>query len=157
MEEFRDVEGYEGKYIVSSHGRVAVILRPGMAAKYGRYTLCTGRRGKKGKTPRKRYGAHQLVANAFLGKPNPEQTEINHLDGNKLNNHVDNLERCTRSENAKHAYRAGLKKIHNKTSDYLEDKIIEYYLTGKSQEATGNHCGMAQTTVSGILRRRNII
>ncbi len=58
---------------------------------------------------RKRYYVHRLVAKAFLLNPN-DYTDVNHVDGNKQNNHVNNLEWCSRSHNLKHAYKLGLKK-----------------------------------------------
>lgn len=69
---------------------------------YLRVQLSSRRLGKEG-TP----SLHLLVAAAFLG-PRPEDREVNHIDGNKLNNAVSNLEYVTRAENVRHSFRLGL-------------------------------------------------
>jgi hypothetical protein len=72
--------------------------------------------------------AHKLVFETYIGERD-KTLDINHIDGNKKNNHYSNLEQLTRSENNKHAYRIGLRKPNNKpklikgkTRNY--DKII---------------------------------
>lgn len=56
------------------------------------------------------YPLHKLVAEHFLENPNPStHTQVNHIDGNRYNNAVSNLEWCTPSKNVKHAFNTGLK------------------------------------------------
>lgn len=71
---------------------------------------------------------HRLVAQAFI--PNPEnKTQVNHIDGNKQNNHVDNLEWNTASENTIHAHKNNLVKVRRGEGVHgaklTEDKIKE--------------------------------
>jgi hypothetical protein len=55
----------------------------------------------------KKYSLHGIIARAFLG-PRPSHLVVNHKDGNKKNNAIDNLEYCTHSENSIHAHKLGL-------------------------------------------------
>lgn len=118
MEIWKDIERFEGKYQVSNTGKVRSIdridvngrFRKGVELKqlieiqgYYRVTLWHNRHKKED------IRVHNLVAVQFI--PNPENKKtVNHIDGNKLNNNVSNLEWNTYSENHLHAYRMGLKK-----------------------------------------------
>lgn len=111
MANWKDIDGYNGKYQISDEGEVrsfsrwknGKLLKKGMTTTgYFHVNLVgTGRGDIKQKV------IHRLVAKAFI--PNPlNLPEVNHIDGNKLNNNVDNLEWVSREENIQHAYRIGL-------------------------------------------------
>ena len=59
---------------------------------------------------KKTFRLHRLVMLAFKPIENSKDYEVNHIDGNKLNNKLENLEWCTSSENQQHAFRTGLQK-----------------------------------------------
>ena len=113
MEIFKDIEGYEGLYQITSWGRVyslryKTFLIPEPTTKgYLRVYLYS----KNGK--RKHYKVHRLVANAFVTKV-AGKDQVNHIDGNKANNSFTNLEWCTNEENASH--RKFLKEIASVSS-----------------------------------------
>ena len=117
MENWKDIKGYEGLYQISDKGIVKGVDRvlmynaektkqwKGKVIKtivdglgYCRVSLC-----KNGKV--KTHKIHRLVAESFLSG----EGHINHKDGNKLNNHVSNLEYCTSKENNYHAFTTGLR------------------------------------------------
>lgn len=76
----------------------------------------------------KRKLIHRLVATAFI--PNPyNKPQVNHIDGNKLNNSVDNLEWVTGSENTKHSYDIGFKKKPHSISNSKKVEVIK--ITGE--------------------------
>jgi len=116
-EEWKDIKGFEGLYQVSNLGQIKSLYFTSNKTKkkYRRDKILKQQKDKQGyMTIRlsyfgkdKTYKTHRLVAKTFI--PNIEnKLEINHIDGNKANNIVSNLEWTTRSENQKHAYKYGL-------------------------------------------------
>ena len=74
---------------------------------------------------------HRLVAEAFIPNPN-NYPQVNHIDGNKLNNKVENLEWCTNEYNMKEACRLGLRDhIYKKGKEHCRSvKVNQYDLQG---------------------------
>lgn len=106
IEIWKDVVGYEGLYQVSNNGRVKSLTNTCIRKTHldaNGYELVT--LNKNGRKTHKRI--HRIVAEAFIECPNTK-LDVNHKDGNKLNNSVENLEWCTRSQNVTHAFRNGL-------------------------------------------------
>ena len=94
---------------------------------------------------------HREVAKAFIPNNNRENTDVNHKDGNKQNNRVDNLEWCTRSENILHAYKHNLKK---KPVGYTYRKRCELaieYIKEKTTDDEGNDLGYSDNIDYEIL------
>ena len=130
-EVWKSVKDYNGFYEVSNLGRIRSVDRyvrwkqcnrfyPGKVRLIGRneYGYRTILFSKDGVEKCRRVS--RLVALAFI--PNPKRLpEVNHKDGNKLNDHVSNLEWCTKSDNIKHAWRTGLNKGNTKKK--FKDKV----------------------------------
>lgn len=98
------VVGFEKRYLVSNEGRVFSISRQKVMRPY-HYKKGKGYLGVK--LNKKQAFVHRLVFEAFM-HPIPSDKQINHKDGNHINNHVDNLECVTGRENVDHATETGL-------------------------------------------------
>lgn len=111
-EQWRDVLGFEGQYQVSDSGVVRSFVnlkRPGGALKINQlrkdgYLQVIFKINQKSKC----FLVHRLVASAFLENIQG-CSEVNHIDGDKQNNSVENLEWCTHQKNTKHANDTGLR------------------------------------------------
>ena len=108
MENWRFIEA-NSDYMISDHGRILsfkgkskLIISSTITSKGYEYVAIRQKGIYVG------YSVHRLVATAFI--PNPKRLpQVNHLDGNKLNNHVSNLEWCDAYDNIMHAIRTGLR------------------------------------------------
>lgn len=77
------------------------------------------------------YYVHRLAAEAFI--PNPDNLpEVNHIDGNKQNNHVENLEWVSRASNARHAINTGLRIYTNRLTEEEFLECIECVINGET-------------------------
>lgn len=102
-----DIPGYEGLYRIDKNGNIYSVrknkvMSPGTYPNGYRF-VCLSKDGIH-----KTRMIHRLVAETFLLNHDPNKTVVNHLDGNKKNNKVSNLEWCTSSENCAHAISIGL-------------------------------------------------
>ena len=137
MEIWKPIKGYEGYYEVSNTGHVRnaktkQILSPSDNGQRLRVTLC-----KEG--VQKSHAVHRLVAEAFIVNESPgDKVQVNHIDNNRFNNRVDNLEWVTPSENVAHAYVNG---YNSKAKIVYQmdgaDYIAMYYSTREAERATG--------------------
>lgn len=108
------------------------------------------------------FRVHRLVMMAFNPVENMDELEVNHIDGNKKNNKLENLEWCTASENQIHAFKTGLNKsrrgeesnFSKLTNDDVK-KVFELRERGLLQREIAEIVGCTKSNISCILRGKS--
>lgn len=168
QEIWRDIKGYEGKYQVSNLGNVRSLmyhnakgikrislLKPATDGKG--YLRCALSKNNILTT----FKVHRLVAQAFIPNPN-NYPQINHIDGNKKNNKVDNLEWCTNSINQIHAYSTNLNQgVRGRGTivgvTYPNGDYVEFSSLKKAAMALGVHPVTIRIKILGIRPSNKLI
>lgn len=158
MKRFKDT-----KYLVGENGEVysektKKFIKPFFHKKTGYFYINLGAKFRE--------SIHRLVARVYLGEDNLS-LDVNHIDGNKLNNNYVNLEWCTRSKNCQHSYDTGLSKKRfghtdsqgsknhlAKVNEELVKEIRTKYATGNyTYQQIADDLNVNQATIGYIVTR----
>ena len=155
MEVWKDIPGYEGLYQVSNHGRVkrGAYIKKTRIARNGYVLVSLWKDGNE-----KKCLVHRLVADAFIDNSSG-LPEVNHKDENKANNHVSNLEWCTRT------YNLGYGTRRERFQKSRGKRVVQYTIDGvfiaryvSAQEAakqTGIYQSAISNACNGVYKQAN--
>jgi hypothetical protein len=140
QEEWKPIAECNGEYYVSNLGRVK-------SFKFGKERVlkhCVNTTGylyigTRVNGKRKICKIHRLVAMAFINNPN-NKSQVNHIDGNKMNNYVCNLEWATPKENHQHAWDTGLNECKRLAISKANSKPVLDIQTGKKYDSLRKAC-----------------
>lgn len=163
----KDIPGYEGLYAVTTDGRVWSYPKHWHKRSHsGKWLSASITKGGYAKVSlrkqknAKHYLVHRLVALTYIDKPDGKPA-INHKDGEKLNNCVDNLEWCTWKENDDHARSTGLKNpvvgvavASSKLTESIVRSIKERFAKGDTQASLAKRYGVTRQTVHAIVHNK---
>ena len=161
MEEiWKDIAGFEGLYQVSNLGNVKRLISERVfeerliGRSLDRYGYVKRVLSKGGKNHC--FTEHRLVAMSFIENPNNKAT-VNHKNGIKTDNTVENLEWLTNAENTRHAINSGLidkKGIKHHKCKLTEEQVLEIRKIGFSETrmSLSKKYGISRTNVLGIIR-----
>lgn len=153
---WKDVKGFEGLYRVSNTGKVLSLPRNGTNGSIRKQSI--DKDGYKQiilfKDNKKYYKrVHRLVAEAFI--PNlKEKPEINHLNNNRKDNRVENLEWCTNKENLEYSHKQKRQRINAKPIKAI-NKDLNLVLYFKSEREASRFLSIKQYKISRYLNNKN--
>ena len=162
----KDVIGYEELFSITEDGQIwskrsSRFLKLNILNGYLAHVTKIG--GREGKNVVLK--AHRLVAKAYVSNPE-NKPYVNHKDGDKLNNHVDNLEWCTAKENTQHAYATGLAKAASGTehsSSKLSEEAILFirnnykpYDKEFGARGLGRRFGVSHSVISNVINNKTL-
>lgn len=146
---WKDVVGYEGLYKVSSLGRVKG-KKGIIKTQYNNHKYPLLHLYKNGVS--RAYTVHRLVAMAFI--PNPEhKPQVNHIDGDKSNNNLDNLEWATESENQIHRYHVLGNSGYDRQKHVTKVKCIETGIVFNSIQEASFHTKTPHSNIVAACRK----
>ena len=144
---WKDIKGYENLYQISNLGRVKSLPKYHKKNEsIMKYTLRSGYRTLvlRKNSKRKSKQIHRLVAEAFIPKNGEDKVCVNHKNGNKLDNRVENLEWVSYSENLKHSYDVLNRPVNRTTIKYRNvictfpnDEVVEVKSIDEASRLTG--------------------
>ena len=145
------IKGFEGKLEVSNMGRIRSVERIvafGSQKRKVHQTIYKLKNDKDGykmiSTPEKNIKVHRAVAETFIQNPE-NKPQVNHIDGNKTNNMVENLEWVTQEENMGHASRNRL----TKHVSVIRDDGEEYHTVTEAAKANGVSVACISEVING--------
>lgn len=143
----------EGEFFSDNSGKMKTRDRAGTDYQIINFSLENGKK--------RTYRAHRLVLMAFSPVEGMENLEVNHIDGNKRNNRLDNLEWCTSSENQRHAFRLGLqqgrrgeKSNFSKLTQEQVQQVFELRQQGLTHRTIVEIVGCSRSNISYILKEK---
>lgn len=136
------ISGYEGLYEVSSAGEIRSLPRidrfgrniRGMVLKLYKHSNGYSAVGLCKCGVKTHYLVHRIVAANFIGEP-PDGFVANHINGNKKDNRVENLEWCSMADNNKHAHRTGLNYISQKNRSCTSERMKKRHAESRKRKA----------------------